>query len=69
MTTARWIREQVLSHPSYKHDSVVSDEITYDLVQLMRGVTEGTVPCPDLLGTLSSKAPKTYTVLDTNQNI
>lgn len=64
MTTASWIRKQVQSHPDYKHNSVVSDKVTYDLVQLMDGVTEGTVPCPDLVGSLSSKAPKTYSVLD-----
>lgn len=32
-TGARWIREFVASHPEYKHDSVVSTEICYDLVK------------------------------------
>ncbi|KAF9888156.1 hypothetical protein FE257_009293 [Aspergillus nanangensis] len=32
-TGARWIREFVASHPGYKHDSVVSEEICYDLVK------------------------------------
>ncbi|PKY08463.1 gamma-glutamylcysteine synthetase [Aspergillus campestris IBT 28561] len=32
-TGAKWIREFVASHPAYKHDSVVSDEICYDLVK------------------------------------
>lgn len=64
MTTAGWIRKQVLTHPDYKQDSVVSDKVTYDLMQLMKGVSEGTVPCPDLTGALSSKTPKTYTELE-----
>lgn len=32
-TGARWIREFVASHPGYRHDSVVSEEICYDLVK------------------------------------
>ena len=64
MTTAGWIRKQVLANPDYKQDSIVNDKVTFDLIQLMRGVTDGTVPCPDLLGSLVSKAPKTYTVLE-----
>lgn len=39
-TGARWIREFVMSHPEYKHDSVVSSEITYDLVQAVKEITE-----------------------------
>ena len=32
-TTARWTREFVRTHPAYARDSVVSDEITRDLVR------------------------------------
>lgn len=65
MTTAGWIRKQVLAHPDYRQDSVVNDRVTYDLMQLMKGVTEGRIPCPDLHGqSLSSKTPMTYTVLE-----
>lgn len=32
-TGAKWIREFVASHPEYKHDSAVSEEICYDLVK------------------------------------
>ena len=64
MTTAGWIRKQVLSHPHYKHDSVINDKVTYDLIQLLKDVTEGEVSCPELLGTFTSKTPKTYTVLE-----
>lgn len=33
LTPATWIRRFVMSHPSYKNNSVVSEEITYDLVK------------------------------------
>ncbi|CAM2724594.1 unnamed protein product [Rotaria socialis] len=32
LTNAMWIRQFVLNHQLYKHDSVVSDEIQYDLM-------------------------------------
>lgn len=32
-TGSRWIREFVASHPGYKHDSTVSEEVCYDLVK------------------------------------
>ncbi|PKX88795.1 glutamate--cysteine ligase [Aspergillus novofumigatus IBT 16806] len=38
-TGARWIREFVASHPSYKQDSVVSEEICYDLVNAVEEMT------------------------------
>ena len=38
-TGARWIREFVAKHPSYKQDSVVSEEICYDLVKAVEEVT------------------------------
>ena len=31
-TAASWIREFVRSHPAYKFDSVVSQEVNYDLM-------------------------------------
>ena len=32
-TTATWIRNFVRSHPAYEFDSVVSQEINYDLLR------------------------------------
>ena len=63
VTTATWIRKQVHSHPDYKHDSTVSNKMTFDLIQAMRGVTDGTVPCPELLGSLISRGTETPTLL------
>lgn len=33
-TGARFLRNFVLNHPQYQHDSIVSDEIAFDMVQL-----------------------------------
>ncbi|BDD61032.1 Zn finger-containing GTPase- Activating Protein for ARF [Monascus purpureus] len=38
-TGSRWIREFVASHPEYKHDSVVSERICYDLVKAVEEMT------------------------------
>ncbi|KAJ5956572.1 hypothetical protein N7501_010851 [Penicillium viridicatum] len=38
-TGARWMREFVAKHPSYKQDSVISEEITYDLVKAVEEMT------------------------------
>ena len=41
MTTAAWLRYQVLSHPDYCYDSVVSEAITADVLMRCRDVAEG----------------------------
>ncbi|XP_019628560.1 PREDICTED: glutamate--cysteine ligase catalytic subunit-like [Branchiostoma belcheri] len=51
MTTARWIRSFVQNHPKYKSDSVVSEEITYDLTKVADEITKGVRACPELFGT------------------
>ncbi|CAM9753113.1 unnamed protein product [Ascophyllum nodosum] len=50
MTTAAWLRHFVTTHPAYKNDSVVSDEIAYDLVVACQEIGLGTRACPELLG-------------------
>jgi len=50
MTAATWLREFVTSHPKYKGDSVISDEINYDL--LMRIGKLDDEPCPKLHGAI-----------------
>jgi len=49
MTTAHWIREFVTKHPTYKQDSVVSEDINYDLIKTCAGITYGEIDCPELL--------------------
>ncbi|KAI8055820.1 glutamate-cysteine ligase-domain-containing protein [Syncephalis plumigaleata] len=50
MTTAAWIRKFVQNHPDYKHDSVVSQQINYDLVRAMDAIGNGSDKAPELLG-------------------
>ncbi|XP_050309513.1 glutamate--cysteine ligase catalytic subunit [Anthonomus grandis grandis] len=50
LTAASFIRKFVTEHPDYKHDSVVSDIINYDLLKRLKDIEEGTKPCPELLG-------------------
>ncbi|KAF8160745.1 glutamate-cysteine ligase catalytic subunit [Crassisporium funariophilum] len=49
MTPASWIRKFVQSHPSYKKDSVVSQEINYDLLLAVDEIERGVRRAPDLL--------------------
>ncbi|KAI0268852.1 glutamate-cysteine ligase catalytic subunit [Gloeopeniophorella convolvens] len=48
-TPATWIREFVRAHPAYKHDSVVSQEINYDLMVAVDEIERGVRRAPDLL--------------------
>jgi glutamate--cysteine ligase catalytic subunit len=64
MSTAMWIRQFLTSHPQYKQDSVVTEEITYDLIKRMQEISEGVAPCPELTGKLVSKTPETYRVIE-----
>ncbi|XP_034118457.1 glutamate--cysteine ligase [Drosophila albomicans] len=50
VTTATWIRDQVLNHPDYKQDSVVSESINYDLLKCIQRIQEGKHIEPALLG-------------------
>jgi len=59
MTTAHWIRQFVSSHPDYKHDSVVSDTINYDLLCTMEKIRDGSMECPSLLDHSSTKTRST----------
>ncbi|XP_030747860.1 glutamate--cysteine ligase catalytic subunit [Sitophilus oryzae] len=49
-TTASFIRDFVTNHPNYKQDSVVSDEINYDLLTTLKDIEHGEKSCPELLG-------------------
>jgi len=48
-TTAKWIRDFVMEHPSYAHDSVVSEPVCYDLVAACAEITNGTRDEPTLV--------------------
>jgi len=49
LTTARWMRDFVRSHPSYKFDSVVTQEINYDLMVAVDEIERGVLRVPELL--------------------
>jgi len=48
-TPATWIRDFVRSHPDYKHDSIVSQEINYDLLVAVDEIERGVRLALDLL--------------------
>ncbi|CAM0141049.1 glutamate--cysteine ligase [Umbelopsis sp. WA50703] len=50
MTGATWMRQFVQNHPAYKHDSVVSQEINYDLMKTIEKISSGELEIPELLG-------------------
>ncbi|EEB05961.1 glutamate-cysteine ligase Gcs1 [Schizosaccharomyces japonicus yFS275] len=49
MTAATWIRRFFMNHPEYKHDSVVTQKMTYDLVKKVLDLESGGFDS-DLLG-------------------
>jgi glutamate--cysteine ligase catalytic subunit len=55
MTNATWMRHFVKNHPAYKHDSVVTDEIAYDLLWQMKKITNDEDHCPEVLPRMLSK--------------
>ncbi|KAJ8034868.1 Glutamate--cysteine ligase catalytic subunit [Holothuria leucospilota] len=52
-TIAKWIRNLVAEHPDYKHDSVISERINYDLVKYFSDISNGIVGPQHLNNTLS----------------
>ncbi|WOO83378.1 Glutamate--cysteine ligase [Vanrija pseudolonga] len=50
VTPATYIRNFITTHPDYKHDSIVSDKIQYDLVKAVDEVERGVRAAPELLG-------------------
>eukprot|EP00300_Choanocystis_sp_HF-7_P003570 c12722_g1_i4.p1 GENE.c12722_g1_i4~~c12722_g1_i4.p1 ORF type:complete len:663 (+),score=134.95 c12722_g1_i4:53-1990(+) len=52
ITAARWMRNFVVGHPAYNHDSVVNPEINRDLMLACRDLAEGKIHAPELLGDL-----------------
>ena len=50
LTPATWMRNFIRNHPAYKNDSVVSDEIAYDLAKTCNDIGLGRLHVPELLG-------------------
>lgn len=34
----------------YRHDSVINEEVNYDLLHTIHGIESGEISCPELLG-------------------
>ena len=68
MTTATYLRKYVAEHQDYKKDSVVSDQLAYDLLKHLKDVSEGEIVPVELTGTLASKTPPSYKVVDCPPN-
>ncbi|KAJ2863021.1 glutamate--cysteine ligase [Coemansia aciculifera] len=48
-TLATWMRKFVQEHPDYRHDSVVSPTVNYDMLRTLNDIEEGRVAAPELL--------------------
>jgi glutamate--cysteine ligase catalytic subunit len=49
------MRHFVRNHPAYKHDSIVTDEIAYDLLWKMKKIANDEDHCPEVLPRMLSK--------------
>ncbi|KZT52865.1 glutamate-cysteine ligase catalytic subunit, partial [Calocera cornea HHB12733] len=49
MTCAQWMRRFIRTHPDYKFDSVISEQINYDLMKAFDEIERGVRREPDLL--------------------
>ncbi|XP_061410150.1 glutamate--cysteine ligase catalytic subunit [Lethenteron reissneri] len=58
MTMARWLREFVGAHPEYRHDSVITDRINYDLLVHCDDIARGKADCPELFDKPIHKPPE-----------
>lgn len=55
ITTATWMRNFVMSHPDYKHDSIITHTINYDLLEACHKISEGLLEVPELLPPLAER--------------
>jgi glutamate--cysteine ligase catalytic subunit len=48
LTAASFMRKFVNEHPKYNHDSIVTDEIAYDLLWRIQLISSGEIKCPEM---------------------
>uniref|UniRef100_A0A7S3GJD9 Glutamate--cysteine ligase n=1 Tax=Palpitomonas bilix TaxID=652834 RepID=A0A7S3GJD9_9EUKA len=58
LTPAAYMREYVMQHPKYERDSVVSEEINYDLCKHLADISDGFVKPARLLGDIELSAER-----------
>lgn len=49
VTTATYIRQFVQQHPAYRHDSIVGEEINYDLLRTLDSIERGDCEAPGFM--------------------
>lgn len=52
-TGSKLIRQFIMNHPKYKHDSVITDEINYDLIIYILKIQKGELKPTELFGNVS----------------
>ena len=52
---ATWMRQFVRKHPKYNFDSMISDEIAYDLAVASDDISRGKIGCPELFAVPDTK--------------
>jgi len=52
LTTATWMRKFVQTHPAYKKDSVINDQVGWDLIKKCWDIGRGVCSEPSLTGPL-----------------
>lgn len=62
LTCAQWMRTFVTSHPSYKHDSVLPQDVVYDLLVTIDEIVNGVIQAPQLLGDTVLTPPSRVTI-------
>jgi len=50
MTNAQYFRNFILNHPDYKHNSVITEEINYDLMKHIVEIQEKKIRPKELFG-------------------
>jgi glutamate--cysteine ligase catalytic subunit len=48
LTAASFMRKFINEHPKYKFDSIVNEEIIYDLLWRIQLISTGEVKCPEM---------------------
>ncbi|PRP79117.1 hypothetical protein PROFUN_11673 [Planoprotostelium fungivorum] len=50
MNNSEYVRNLVLNHPQYKHDSIINHDINYDIIEAVHRIENGTLVPKEMLG-------------------
>lgn len=56
LTPASWMRKFVLNHPKYEKNSVITEEINYDLLWRIHLISTGQIKSPELIHQFKTKS-------------